>query len=147
MVHRGLVSSTGRSDYIYAGTQVLLNTPFFALRLPLASPHPAPLSSLVLPGSSPGTNGYLLYNSHNMFVSACTCPQQHVKQKRKSSLSSLINCSSVHKRLLNGDVKAPLERSVLVEAAQPLCQWKARSQEESLCESQRGICMICILLI
>lgn len=122
MVYRGLVLSTGRSDYIYAGTQVLLNTLLFALHLPpcllLYTPLYSPLlsvplflSSLVLPRSSPGTNGYLLYNSHYMFVSACTCPQQHVKQKRKWALSSLINYSSVHKRLLNGDVKAPIEMS------------------------------------
>lgn len=42
MVHRGLVLSTGRSDYIYAGTQVLLNTLFFALHLPRSSVSPPP---------------------------------------------------------------------------------------------------------
>lgn len=46
-VLRGLVLPTGKSDYIYAGTQVLLNTLFFALRLPLACSSLRPPLSLV----------------------------------------------------------------------------------------------------
>lgn len=83
MVQRGLVLSTGRSDYISAGTQVLLNTLSFALHLPplppsIYNPLSSSLSFLffspLLPRSSPGTNGYLLYNSHYMFVLGRACP-------------------------------------------------------------------------
>lgn len=44
MVQRGLLMSTGRSDYIYAGTQVLLNT---LSTLPYVSIYLYPLSVLI----------------------------------------------------------------------------------------------------
>lgn len=48
----GLVLSTGRSDYIYAGTEVLLNTLLFTLHLPPTSIYlypPHPPASLFVP--------------------------------------------------------------------------------------------------
>lgn len=105
---RGLVLSTGRSDYIYAGTQVLLNT------LPLLSNPPASLylypllclSSPVVPRSSPGTNGYLLYNSLSMFVS-CSCLSLTACKTKGENVPFLYSqiAPPEHKGLLNGDVK------------------------------------------
>ena len=55
MVQRGPVSSTGRSDYIYAGTQVLLNTLSYVLSRPSLPPSfYNPLSSSLSPSVSPG---------------------------------------------------------------------------------------------
>lgn len=85
--------STGTSDYIHAGTQVLLNTSSLVLL-----PHQAPFhylpphlpSLLALPRSGPGTKAYLLYKSHHMFVcrrsylAACSVK----KRNRESTLHS-----------------------------------------------------------
>lgn len=55
MVQWGPVTSTGRSDYIYAGTQVLLNTLSFVLPRPSLPPSFCnPLSSSLSPSVSPG---------------------------------------------------------------------------------------------
>lgn len=112
MVQRGLVLSTGRSDYIYAGTQVLLNTlslVLYVLPLPPCIPpslRPSLLSPPVLPRFSPGSNGYLLYKSHNMFFCSClsltACKTKKQKQKRKK-----MGPFFIHKLLLR--TQKPLE--------------------------------------
>lgn len=124
MVHRGPVVSTGRSDYIYAGTQVLLNTLF---QLSISSPAslylcpplcvPLFLYSPVHPRSSSGTNGYLLYNSHNMVALV----PNSMSNKKKKTGALFTHGSPEHKSLLNKDVKVLLEMSAL-DVAQFLCR-------------------------
>lgn len=99
IVQRGLVLSPRTSDYIYAGTQVLLNTlslvPFLPPLPPVSVPPPlcpsVLLFSSVLPMPSPGTNGYLLYKSQNMFpcLYPTACKAKTKTQKRKESRPSL----------------------------------------------------------
>lgn len=131
MVPRGLVLSTGRSDYIYAGTQVLLNTLFFTLYLPpclplsvppLHSPHHFSVS--FFPSCPKVQSRYKWLFAVQLPQHVCICSRLSLTacktKKENGALSLLTNCSSEHKRLLNGDVRVPLEMSVLEEAAQPL---------------------------
>ena len=71
MVQRGLVLSTGRGDYINAGTQVLLNTP---LLCPPLLPFVRPLPSL-FPGCSKVQSRYkwLFAVQPPQHVSVCLC--------------------------------------------------------------------------
>lgn len=129
MVRRGLVLSTGRSDYIYAGTQVLLNTLSFALHLPTPPPSIyTPLSPSLFFFLPPVQSRYkwLFAVQLPQHVCVCSCLSLtacKTKTKKENGRFSLFtNCSPEHKSLLNGDVKVLLEMSALEEVAQLLCQ-------------------------
>lgn len=118
--------STGRSDYIYAGTQVLLNTlstlPYVSIYL-----YP-PFSSLSFPPGPVQVQMAICCTSPTACLSVLilvpnSLLNKEEKGERKEALSLFTNCSSKHKSLLNGVVKVPLEGSELEEVAQLLCQW------------------------
>lgn len=120
MVHRGLVSSTGRSDYIYAGTQVLLNTPFFALRLPLASPHPAPPRPSFFPSSPRVQSRYKWLFAVQLPQHVCIC--LHVSPTACKTEKKIVPFFT-HKLLL-GTQKAP--------------EWRCQSAIRKVCAGGGG---------
>ena len=122
MVQWGLVLSTGRSDYIYAGTQVLLNTLSFALHLPHLSIPPYS-SSLSSPSSPQVQSRYkwLFAVQLPQHVCVCSCLSLTACKKKEKENGAFL-CSPEYKSLLNGDVKVLLEMYAMEEAAQLLCQ-------------------------
>lgn len=90
-VQRALDLSAGTSDYIHAGTQVLLNTLSLVLLPPthsLPTIYTPSLSFPVLPRSVPGTKAYLPYKSHNMFCLLPLVPCSMLSEKAKQGANT-----------------------------------------------------------
>ncbi|CAB1460069.1 unnamed protein product [Pleuronectes platessa] len=127
MVQWGQALSTGRGDYIYAGTQVLLNTPSFALQRPTSLCPDNPLFPRSIPLSLRCPSSPLVPSRYK-WLFAVQLPRHVVcllvlvpnsmynRKNEDRPFSSYTNCSQDHKRLLSGDVndhKCPRRKRLL----------------------------------